>query len=74
MLIAEAIEVILNSNDRKIVMKDLNVSSPLISSWRSSTKDRIPHFKIAVKVFGIYSLVVYPYNEADLRDAWNEIN
>ena len=74
MFISEAIEIILNSNSRDVVMKDLEVSSPLISSWKNSTKDRIPHFKIAVRVYGIYDIVVYPYNESDLRDAYHELD
>jgi len=70
MLIKEAIEIILNKNSRDVVMKDLNVSSPLISSWRKSNEERIPHFKVAVQIYGIYDIVVYPYNESDLRDAY----
>ena len=74
MFISEAITIILDNNSRPIVMKDLGVSSPLISSWKSAPTDRIPHFKVAVKIFGIYDVVVYPYSESDLRDKWHELN
>ena len=74
MFISEAITIILDNNSRPIVMKDLDVSSPLISSWKNSPTDRIPHFKVAVKIFGIYDVVVYPYSESDLRDKWHELN
>ncbi len=73
MLISEAITVILEANARDVVMKDLGVSSPLVSSWKSSSSERIPHFKVAVKIYGIYDIVVYPYNESDLRDKWHEV-
>ena len=68
MLIKEVMKVILNNNSRDVVMEVLDISSPLISSWLSSDDDRIPNFKLAVKIYKEYDLVVYPYNENDLRD------
>ncbi len=74
MLISEAMTIILNGHERKEVMKALDVSSPLISSWKNAPKTRIPIFPIATRIYGIYNIVVYPYSESDLRDSWLEFN
>ena len=74
MFISEAIKIILEGHDRKEVMESLDISSPLISSWKASDKGRIPAFKLATRIYSVYNIVVYPYNESDLRDAWFDIN
>ena len=73
MIIADAMQIILEANSRDIVMKDLGVSSPLISSWKSSENKRIPRFEVAVKIYGIYGLIIYPYDEEALKDNWLEM-
>jgi len=71
--ISEAVQIILAGNGRKIVMKDLGVSTALISSWRVASDDRVVRFETAVKIYGIYGIITYPYDKQALVDKWNEM-
>ncbi len=73
MLISEAVVLMEHANKRKDIMEQIGVSSPLISSWKNSEKDRIPTFPAAVRIYGWYNIVVYPYDENDLMDKWAEM-
>ena len=67
--IQDAMKVILAGNDRKLVMDDIGITTPLISSWLTS-KDRIIGFDKAALIYGNYDIVVWPYDEIALIDRW----
>ena len=72
MYISEGIKQILDKNTREDVCLTLEVSSAVISKWLREEDAHIPRFNTAIRIYGNYDIVTYPYSEEALKREWEK--